>query len=43
MSVTVSVEDDVEVRKLTILNRTRRRRFLEITSFAEFALAPHGG
>ena len=29
-------------RKLTILNRTRRRRrYLEFTSYAEFALAPH--
>ncbi len=42
MSVAVSADDDVEVRKLTILNRTRRRRYLELTSFAEFALAPHG-
>ncbi len=41
MSVAVSADDDVEVRKLTILNHTRRRRFLEITSFAELALAPH--
>ena len=41
MSVVVSADDDVEVRKLTILNRTRRRRYLEFTSYAEFALAPH--
>jgi cyclic beta-1,2-glucan synthetase len=42
MHVVVSADDDVEVRKITLLNRTRRRRFLEITSFAELALAPHG-
>jgi cyclic beta-1,2-glucan synthetase len=41
LSVAVSADDDVEVRKLTVLNRTRRRRYLEITSFAELALAPH--
>ena len=41
MSVAVSADDDVEVRKLTITNRSRRRRPLEITSFAELALAPH--
>jgi cyclic beta-1,2-glucan synthetase len=41
MSVVVSSDDDVEVRKLTILNRTRRRRYLEFTSYAELALAPH--
>jgi cyclic beta-1,2-glucan synthetase len=41
VSVAVSPEDDVEVRKVTILNHTRRRRFIEITSFAELALAPH--
>ena len=41
MTVVVSADDDVEVRKLTILNRTRRRRYLEFTSYAEFALAPH--
>ena len=41
MSVAVSADDDVEVRKLTISNRSRRQRPLEITSFAELALAPH--
>jgi cyclic beta-1,2-glucan synthetase len=40
LSVVVSADDDVEVRKLTIINRTRRSRTLEITSFAELALAP---
>jgi cyclic beta-1,2-glucan synthetase len=41
MSIVVSADDDVEVRKMTILNRTRRRRYLEFTSFAELAMAPH--
>ena len=40
LSVVVSADEDVEVRKLTIINRTRRRRFLDITSFAELAMAP---
>ncbi|MCU1335749.1 MAG: glycosyltransferase 36 [Bryobacterales bacterium] len=40
MSVTVSPEDDVELRRLTIINRTVRSRLLEITSYAELALAP---
>jgi cyclic beta-1,2-glucan synthetase len=40
MSVTVSPEDDVELRRLTIINRTVRSRLLEITSYAELVLAP---
>ena len=40
MSVTVSPEDDVELRRLTIVNRTVRSRLLEITSYMELALAP---
>jgi cyclic beta-1,2-glucan synthetase len=40
MSVTVSPEDDVELRRLTIINRTVRSRLLEITSYMELALAP---
>ncbi len=40
LSVVVSHDDDVEVRRLTVLNRTRRRRSLDITSFAELAMAP---
>jgi cyclic beta-1,2-glucan synthetase len=40
LSVVVGADEDVEVRKLTLINRTRRRRFLEITSFAELAMAP---
>ncbi|MGH9647914.1 MAG: glucoamylase family protein, partial [Bryobacteraceae bacterium] len=40
MSVTVSPEDDVELRRLTIVNRSVRSRVLEITSYMELALAP---
>ena len=40
MSVVVSADDDVEVRRLTVVNRTRRTRFLDITSFAELAMGP---
>ncbi|HYV62327.1 MAG TPA: glucoamylase family protein [Bryobacteraceae bacterium] len=40
LSVTVSPEDDVELRRLTIVNRTVRSRLLEITSYMELALAP---
>ena len=40
MSVTVSPEDDVELRRLTIVNRTVRSRLIEITSFMELVLAP---
>ena len=40
MSVTVSPEDDVELRRLTIVNRGVRSRVLEITSYLELALAP---
>ena len=40
LSVTVSPEDDVELRRLTIINRTVRTRLMEITSYLELALAP---
>jgi cyclic beta-1,2-glucan synthetase len=40
MSVTVSPEDDVELRRLIIVNRTVRSRLVEITSYLELALAP---
>jgi len=38
----VSPEDAVEVRYLTVANYSNRRRRLELTSYAELALAPHG-
>ena len=38
--VVVSPEDDIELRRITITNRTRRRREIEVTSYAEVVLAP---
>ncbi len=38
--VSVSPEDDVELRRLSITNRSERRREIEVTSYAEVALAP---
>ncbi|MEN6440013.1 MAG: glucoamylase family protein [Syntrophobacter sp.] len=37
--VVVSPEDDIELRRITITNRTRRRREIEVTSYAEVVLA----
>ncbi len=37
--VTVTTEDDVEVRRLSIINRGDRPREIEVTSYAEIALA----
>ncbi|PQJ09144.1 cyclic beta 1-2 glucan synthetase [Flavipsychrobacter stenotrophus] len=36
--VVVSPEDDIELRRIKITNRSRRRRTLEITSYAEVVL-----
>ena len=41
MEVTVAPEDDVELRRVTITNRTLQTRYIELTSFAELALARH--
>jgi cyclic beta-1,2-glucan synthetase len=41
MDVTVATEDDVELRRLTITNRSTRTRHLEFTSYVELALALH--
>jgi cyclic beta-1,2-glucan synthetase len=38
--IAVSPEDDVELRRVTITNRGRTRRELEVTSYAEVVLAP---
>jgi cellobiose phosphorylase len=38
--VVVSPEDDVELRRVHITNRSRKRRIIEITSYAEVVLAP---
>ncbi len=37
--VVVSPEDDIELRRITITNRTRNRREIEVTSYAEVVLA----
>jgi cellobiose phosphorylase len=37
--IVVSPEDDIELRRTTILNRSRTRRTIEITSYAEVVLA----
>ncbi len=39
--IVVSPEHDVEVRRVTLVNRTFRRRRIELTSYAELAMAPH--
>ena len=39
LQVTVSSEDDVEVRRLSIVNRGNRPREMEVTSFVEIVLA----
>ncbi|HEX3063370.1 MAG TPA: glucoamylase family protein, partial [Usitatibacter sp.] len=38
--IVVSPEDDIELRRLRITNRSRSRRTIEVTSYAEVALAP---
>nr|MDK2851248.1 cyclic beta,2-glucan synthetase [Candidatus Cloacimonadota bacterium] len=38
--IAVSAEDDIELRRLRITNRSRNSRVIEITSYAEVVLAP---
>src|SRR5205085_4785056 len=42
LDIAVSPEDDVEVRRLRLVNRSDREREIEITSYVELALAPPG-
>lgn len=42
VEVTVSPEDDVEIRRITLTNHGLRTRKLELISAAELSLAPHG-
>ena len=42
LEVTVSPEQPVEVRRITLTNHDSRQRELEITSYVEIVLAPHG-
>ncbi|QVL35638.1 GH36-type glycosyl hydrolase domain-containing protein [Aminirod propionatiphilus] len=37
----VAPEDDVEIRRITLINRSTQRRRIELTSYVELALAPH--
>jgi cyclic beta-1,2-glucan synthetase len=39
--VIVSPEDDVEIRRITLINRSLRTRRFELTSYVELSLAPH--
>ncbi len=41
MDVTVAADDDAELRRITVTNRSLRSRRLEFTSYLELALAPH--
>ena len=38
--ITVSPEDDIELRRFSITNRSSRQRIIELTSYAEVVLAP---
>ena len=38
--VAVSPEDDIELRRVSIVNRSRTRRVIELTSYSEVVLAP---
>ncbi|MEI8027486.1 MAG: glucoamylase family protein [Pseudomonadota bacterium] len=38
--ITVSPEDDIELRRFSITNRASRRRVVELTSYAEIVLGP---
>jgi len=40
-TIVVSPEDDIELRRTRITNRTRIRREIDITSYAEVVIAPH--
>ena len=40
--VVVSAEDDVEIRRITLINRSVRTRHLYLTSYVELSMALHG-
>ncbi|MBL0156211.1 MAG: DUF3131 domain-containing protein [Bryobacterales bacterium] len=42
LDVTVSPDDDAEIRRITLVNQGSRARTIELTSAAELSLAPHG-
>lgn len=39
--IVVSPEDDVEIRRMTLANRSGRKRRLSLTSYIELSMAPH--
>jgi len=39
--IVVSPEDDIELRRIHLTNRTRAKRIIDITSYAEVVLAPN--
>jgi cyclic beta-1,2-glucan synthetase len=39
--IVVSPEDDVEIRRVTLINRSLRTRRLNLTSYVELSMAPH--
>ncbi len=41
--IAVSPEDDIELRRITVTNRSRTRRVIELTSYAEVVLASPAG
>jgi cyclic beta-1,2-glucan synthetase len=42
LDITVASEDDVELRRLRVTNRSLRARQIELTSYVELAMTPHG-
>ncbi len=40
LEIAISAEDDIELRRLRVSNRSRRARTIEITTYAEVVLAP---
>ncbi len=40
IEIAISAEDDIELRRLRLSNRSRRTRTIEITTYAEVVLAP---
>ena len=42
LDVTIASPDDIEVRRLRVTNRSLRARHIELTSYVELAMAPHG-
>jgi cyclic beta-1,2-glucan synthetase len=39
--IIIAPEDDVEIRRITLINRSLRTRQLDLTSYIELSLAPH--